>query len=80
MADKTTINIDKKAIEQIFSEITFVEKRLEQLKLQVVKVLSIELGSDEWWKKETEEGLEEIKQGQTIKFSSMKEAIKYLES
>lgn len=76
----STITIDVKTANGIFKEIESLQNALEALKKRIVKILSPEYGSNEWWEKEIKEGLEEVRQGKVKRFNSMEEAVKYLNS
>ncbi|MBI2036095.1 hypothetical protein HYT17_00445 [Candidatus Microgenomates bacterium] len=78
MANRSTVTIDSKTAESIFSEITVLEQKLEALKEKVLRFLPTKYGSDLWWKKEIDEAEELFKKGKGIKFNSAKEATAWL--
>lgn len=63
MANRSAVTIDTKTAENILREIEAVRKSLEVLRKKIIKLLPSKYGSDTWWEKEIEDGLEEVKQG-----------------
>lgn len=80
MTMSKSVSIDTKTAESIFEEIEVIQKRLEALRKKIATFLPHKYGSDEWWEKEEKEADEDIKAGRVVKFESMKDAIKWLNS
>lgn len=63
MANKSTATIDVRTAEILLREIEAMRKSLEILRKKIIKILPAKYGSDTWWEKEIEEGLEEVREG-----------------
>jgi hypothetical protein len=63
MANKLTVTINTKTAETILKEVESMRQSLEALRKKILKLLPARYGSDEWWEKEIEEGLEEVRRG-----------------
>lgn len=74
-----TVTVPVKTINEIFSRLDELTKAVKTISARLLKEGSL-YGSDEWWDKEIEEGIEEVKKGKVKKFENMKEAIHYLNS
>lgn len=64
--------------QDLLSEISLMESSLSVLKKKILSLLPLKYGSDAWWEKMDQEGLEQIKKGQLTKFQTTKELKKYL--
>ncbi len=64
--------------EDIFGEVLVLERTISSLKNKLLNIMPPKYGSDVWWEKMDEEGLKQIKNGETIKFETTKELKKYL--
>ena len=62
----------------LLSEINAFEKALLDLKKRVLSFMPAKYGSDAWWEKMDKEGLEQIKQGNVVKFDTIKDLQKHL--
>ena len=62
----------------LLREIFLLEKAVLSLKTKVLKALPVKYGSEAWWEKLDQEGLEQIKRGEVIKFENTKELKKSL--
>lgn len=80
MSNRSVITIDAKTVESIFTEISFIEKRLAALRKKVIRFIPVSYGGDAWWGREIEEGLKEVKTGKVKKFETMEKAVRYLNS
>jgi len=68
-----TLTVDKLVL-----QINTIQDALDELKSQIVSLLPPKYGSDAWWEKTDEEGLEQIKRGEIIKFKTTNELKKHL--
>jgi hypothetical protein len=64
--------------QDLLSEIHVIEKALSDLKRKVFSFVPPKYGSDAWWEKMDNEGLEQIRQGNVVKFDSIKDLQKHL--
>lgn len=80
MANKSTITIDTKTAEGIFTQIGEMEQKLARLKKQLATLLPPHYGSKEWWKKETKEGLADIKAGRYTTLKTEEELQGFLDA
>ena len=74
-----TIAISSKTIEEILTRLDRLTREVKTIKKRVSPQKATFYGSDSWWKKEIEEGLEEVKQGKVRgPFKNASELIKTL--
>ena len=75
-----TQTFDEKRILAILDELEELAKAAKKVREGLLKVFPAKYGSDLWWEKETEKGIESIKKGKGKKFKSYDEAVEYLNS
>ena len=74
-----TITVSEKTIEEIFARLDMLTREIKTIK---VKFFEKEppYGSRKWWKWSEKKADEDIKEGNTIEFNSVEEAVKWLNS
>ena len=80
MANSEVKTIDIKTAETLYRQVQLMELMLKDLEKKILKLLPAKYGSQLWWEKSTEKALEEIKRGKGVKFTSVKETIRWLNS
>lgn len=75
-----TVVVEKKLLENILKNLEEVNKNFKRLEKLVLENLSNDYGSEEWWKKETEEALEEYRAGKGKSFDNVKDLLNDLHS
>ena len=78
MANRSTITIDSKTVENILKEIGAVGQSLEVLRKKILKLLPARYGSDAWWEKAEHEADEDIKAGRYTTYTNVENLIKDL--
>ena len=74
-----TITVNTQTIQTILSRLDQLTRDIKVMKERLFE-LEPEYGSDVWWDKQIEESGRDFKKGKGIKFNSVKEAIKWLDS
>ena len=74
-----TITVDAKTFEKVLSKLDLLTREIEILKRRLSKNEPT-YGSDEWWKKEIKQAEEELKKGKGVRFESVEDAVKWLNS
>lgn len=74
-----TVTVPAKTINEIFSRLDELTKTVKKISARLFEK-EPSYGSDEWWDKEINKGIEEVKKDKVKKFKNMKEAIHYLNS
>ncbi len=79
MNNRSTVTIDTKTAESIFSEISLIEKRLTALRKKVMQYLQpASYGSGSWWEREEQEADEDIRVGRIKELKSVNDLDKPL--
>jgi len=74
-----TITISSKTVEEILTRLDRLTREVKAIKKRIPPQETTFYGSDSWWKKEIEQGLEEVKQGKVRgPFKNANELIKTL--
>ena len=74
-----TVTVPAKTFEKIVSKL---EELAQDVQIIKTKILTEEsrYGSNKWWEKEIEQAEKEFKKGKGIRFESVKDAVKWLNS
>ena len=81
MANKNpTVTIDVRTAEALFLEVERMSRALSGLRKKIIKLFPAKYGSDLWWERSVESGIESIKSGRGKKFENYEDAVKYLNS
>lgn len=75
MSNRSTVTIDTKTAESIFSEIALIEKRLSVLRKKVMQFIPASYGSDRWWEKQEALADKEINEGKYTVYENAQDLI-----
>lgn len=74
-----TITVSEKTIDKILDRLDTLTKEVRAIKTKLFKEEPL-YGSDAWWEWSDKKALEEIKAGKGVKFNTVQDAIKWLNS
>lgn len=74
-----TVTISVKTFEKILSRLDLLTQEVKTIKAKLFKK-EPSYGSDVWWNKDIEKAEKEFKKGKGIRFESVKDAVKWLNS
>ena len=72
--------IDESTLISLINELAVLSQAAKNVREKLLKIVPTIYGSDLWWEKETEKGLQEYKEGKFKTFTSFKSLIKDLNS
>ena len=73
------ITVPNKTINDIFTRLDELTNAVKKISLRLFEDEPL-YGSDEWWKRSDKKAIEEIKAGKGVKFNTVQDAIKWLNS
>lgn len=68
-----TLTVDKLVL-----QVDVIQNALDQLKRQILSLMPLKYGSDEWWEESDRKALEDIKAGKGKTFETIKDLKHYL--